>query len=103
VGLHLDVVRCREWKQAARRSEYGERREQHGGCIVMLLYCGELRVSWSAKLHTRRCQLARNARAQNVSVKISQPRVHLNFPRTVPYCPYTHDVIVRQLDMCLVQ
>jgi hypothetical protein len=47
VGLHLDIVRRRERKQAARRSEEGERWKQHiggyrnaipGGRVLMLIF-----------------------------------------------------------------
>jgi len=61
--------------------------------MVMLLCRVEFDVSSSAKLRTRRCQLARNARAQNVSVQISQPRLRLNFLRTAS-CSVLHPAIL---------
>jgi hypothetical protein len=37
VRLHLDVVRCCEREEAARRSEDGQGLEQHdcGGCVLL--------------------------------------------------------------------
>ena len=66
------VVRRRKGQQTARRSENGKGRKQH-----ICRYCRAalscLRLDLEKRqVHTRRCQLARNPRAQNTSVLVSQ-------------------------------